>query len=129
MRFLRQHKFTLIFLGVLVFCSVMVILQIEWKRSRKEFKHIELREAMILLQTGGYSNEASRLYLRILPDVAKLSDKQLLDDWQRAVVLIDPGLHQPSNNIYKYYWGVRQEMERRADGHIDRARKLAAEEK
>ena len=49
MRFLRQHKFTLIFLGVLVFCSVMVILQIEWKRSRKEFKHIELREAMILL--------------------------------------------------------------------------------
>ena len=129
MRFLRQHKFTLLFLAVLVFCSVMVIRQMEWTRSRKELKHVELREAMILLQTGGYTNEASKLYFRLWPEVGKLSDKQLLEDWQRAVVLIDPSLHQPSNTIYQYYWNVRQEMERRADRHIDRARKLAAEEK
>jgi hypothetical protein len=129
MRFLRQHKFTLLFLAVLVFCSVMVIRQLEWTRSRKEFKHVELREAMILLQTGGYTNEASKLYFRLWPELAKLSDKQLVEDWQRAVVLIDPNLHQPSNTIYQYYWSVRQEMERRADSHIDRARKLAAEEK
>ena len=129
MRFLRQHKFTLLFLAVLVFCSVMVIRQMEWTRSRKELKHVELREAMILLQTGGYTNEASKLYFRLWPEVGKLSDKQLLEDWQRAVVLIDPNLHQPSNTIYQYYWDVRREMERRADRHIDKARKLAAEEK
>jgi hypothetical protein len=129
MRFLRQHKFTLLFLAVLVFCSVMVIRQMEWTKSRKELKHVELREAMILLQTGGYTNDANRLYLRLWPEVSKLSDKQLVEDWQRAVVLIDPSLHQPSNTIYSYYWDVRHEMERRADRHIDRARKLAAEEK
>lgn len=131
MRFLRQHKFTLLFLAVLVFCSVMVIRQMEWTRSRKELKHVELREAMILLQTGGYTNEASKLYFRLWSDLAKLSDKLLLEDWQRAVVLVDPSpsLYQPSNTIYSYYWDVRREMERRADRHIEKARKLAAEEK
>ena len=129
MPFLRQHKFSLLFLGVLVFCSVMVIRQMDWTVGRKERKHVELREAMILLQTGGYTNDAIKLYFRLWGDVGKLSDKQLVEDWQRAVVLVDPSLHQPSNTIYQYYWNVRQEMERRADRHIDRARKLAAEGK
>jgi hypothetical protein len=127
-KFLRQHKFSLLFLGVLVFCSVMVVLQTDWTVSRQERRHLELREAMILLQTGGYTNDAIKLYFRLWRDVEKLSDKQLVDDWQRAVVLVDPSLHQPSNTIYQYYWNVRQEMERRADRHIDRARKLAADE-
>jgi hypothetical protein len=129
MAFLRRQKFTLLFLGVLVFCSVMVIRQMDWTASRKERKHLELREAMILLQTGGYTNDAINLYFRLWRDVEKLSEKQLIEDWQRAVVLVDPSLHQPSNTIYQYYWNIRKEMERRADSHIDRARKLAAEEK
>ena len=123
MRFLRQHKFTLLFLGVLVFCSVMVIRQIRWREN----KHTELREAMILLQTGGYTNEAIRLYFRLWKDVENLSNRQLVEDWQRSVVLVDPSVHQPSNTIYQYYWTVRREMERRGEGIIERARKLAAE--
>jgi len=123
MRFLRQHKFTLLFLGVLVFCSVMVIRQFRWR----EGKHIELREAMILLQTGGYTNEAIKLYFRLWKDVENLSNRQLVEDWQRSVVLVDPSVHQPSNTIYQYYWTVRREMERRGEGIIERARKLAAE--
>jgi hypothetical protein len=125
MHFLRQHKFTLLFLGVLAFCSVMVIRQLRLRPG----KHVELREAMILMQTGGYTNEASRLLLRLWPDVEKLSNRQLVEDWQRSVVLVDPNVHQPSNTIYQYYWAVRKEMERRGEGHIERARKLAAEEK
>ena len=125
MRFLRRHKFTLLFLGVLAFCSVMVIRQLRLRPA----KHVELREAMILMQTGGYTNEASRLLLRLCPDVEKLSNRQLVEDWQRAVVLVDPSVHLPSNVIYQYYWAVRNEMERRGEGHIERARKLAAEEK
>jgi hypothetical protein len=125
MHFLRQHKFTLLFLGVLAFCSVMVIRQLRLRPGR----HVELREAMILMQTGGYTNEASRLLLRLWPDVEKLSNRQLVEDWQRSVVLVDPNVHQPSNTIYQYYWAVRKEMERRGEGHIERARKLAAEEK
>ena len=106
----------------------MVIRQMDWTARRQERRHVERREAMILLQTGGYTNEAGKLYFRLWSEVEKLSDKQLVDDWQRAVVLIDPGLSQSSNTIYQYYWNVRHEMERRSGSLIDRARKLAAEE-
>ncbi len=124
MRFLSQHKFVLSFLLLLVFCSVMVIRQLDARRS----KHVELREAMILLQTGGYTNQADKLYLRLLRDLDKLSNKALLEDWQRTVILVDPSTIQPSNAIWRYYWNVRNAMERRAEDTIQRARKLADEE-
>ncbi len=129
MLFLRQHKFTLLFLAVLVFCSVMVVRQVDWTQGRKERRHAELREAMILLQTGGYTNDAVKLYFRLWSDIDKLSNQQLVEDWQRAVVLVDPSLHQPSNTIYQYYWNIRNEMERRSENIIERARKLAGEQK
>jgi len=121
--FLRQHKFVLSFLLLLVFCSVMVIRQVDAKKTR----HAELREAMILLQTGGYTNESDRLYLRLLGDLDKLSNSDLIDDWQRTVILVDPGSHQPSNAVWRYYWTVRKEMERRGEDRIQKARKLAEE--
>ena len=123
MYFLRQHKFVLSFLLLLVFCSVMVIRQVDAKKTR----HAELREAMILLQTGGYTNESDRLYLRLLGDLDKLSNSDLIDDWQRTVILVDPGSHQPSNAVWRYYWTVRKEMERRGEDRIQKARKLAEE--
>ena len=125
MRFVRQHRFILLFLALLVFCSVMIIFQLEARRN----KHSELREAMILLQTGGYTNQADRLYLRLLRDLDKLSNKTLIEDWQRTVILVDPSSHQPSNAVWRYYWTVRNEMERRAESTIQRALKLADEEK
>jgi hypothetical protein len=125
MLFLRQHKFALLFLLLLVFCSVMVIRQLDLRNS----KHVDLREAMILLQTGGYTNEANRIYWRLFRDLEKLSDKQLVEDWQRTVILVDPSANQPSNSVWRYYWTVRNEMEKRSEGIIERARKLADEEK
>jgi hypothetical protein len=125
MYFLRQHRFILLFLLLLVFCSVMVIVQLEAGRS----KHTDLREAMILLQTGGYTSEADKLYLRLLRDLDKLSNKALIEDWQRTVILVDPGANQPSNAVWRYYWTVRNQMERRAESTIERARRLANEEK
>jgi hypothetical protein len=125
MLFLRQHKFTFLFLAVLVFCSVMVIRQ----RDRSRDRHAELLEAMIVLQTGGYTNEAGRLYFRLWRDIEKMSNNQLVDDWRRTVTLIDPGVYQPSNSIYRYYWSVRTEMEKRSESIIERARKLAEQEK
>jgi hypothetical protein len=121
MHFLRQHKFTLSFLALLVFCSVMVIRTLEARDDR----HIELREAMILLQTGGYTNQADKIYLRLLGEMDRLSNKTLIEDWQRTVILIDPGSHQPSNSVWRYYWTVRNEMERRSESTIQRALKLA----
>jgi hypothetical protein len=125
MLFLRQHKFPLLFLAVLVFCSVMVVRQLDHSRDR----HGDLLEAMIVLQTGGYTNEAGRLYFRLWRDIEKMSNKQLVDDWRRTVTLIDPGVYQPSNSIYRYYWSVRTEMEKRSESIIERARKLAEQEK
>ncbi|HYV29905.1 MAG TPA: hypothetical protein VEO53_02165 [Candidatus Binatia bacterium] len=125
MRFLAQHKFVLSFLLLLVFCSVMVIRQLDARKS----KHVELREAMILLQTGGYTNQADKLYLRLLRDLDGLSNKALIEDWQRTVILVDPGANQSSNAIWRYYWTVRNAMERRAEDTIQRARKLADQEK
>jgi len=125
MNFLRQHRFVLAFLALLVFCSVMVIRQL----NAKQAKHVEYREAMILLHTGGYTNEADLLYRRLLRELDKLSNKALVEDWQRTVILVDPSSNQPENPIWKYHWTVRKEMEKRAESTIQRARKLAEEEK
>ena len=129
MNFFRQHKFALLFLLLLVFCSTMVIRQLLQRYDARHTRHVELREAMILLHTGGYSNEAARLYWRLYTELPALSNKQLVEDWQRTVILVDPAVHQPSNSIWRYYWTVRNEMERRSEDIIQRARKLADEEK
>lgn len=114
----------LLFMLLLVFCSVMVIRQYLARQAR----HVELREALILLHTGGYTNEATVLYNRLLRDLDKLSNRELVDDWQRTVILIDPSVRAPENLIWKYYWTVRKEMETRAESTIQRARKLAEQE-
>ena len=129
MRFLRQHKFALLFLLLLVFCSIMVVRQLMQRYDARHTRHTELREAMILLQTGGYTNEAARLYWRLYNELETLPNKQLVEDWQRTVMLVDHTAHQPSNSVWRYYWTVRNEMERRSEDIIQRARKLAAEEK
>lgn len=109
---------------LLVFCSVMVVRQYRAKQTR----HVELREAFILLHSGGYSNEAAVLYKRLLRDLENLPTRQLVDDWQRTVIMVDPTANQPDNLVWKYYWTVRQEMEKRSEDTIQKARKLAAEE-
>ena len=123
MNFLRQHKFMLAFLALLVFCSVMVIRQYQARQS----VHVELREALILLHTGGYTNDAEIIYRRLLLDVDKLSTRELVEDWQRTVVIVDPNSQQPQNLIWKYHWFVRKQMELRSADAILRARKLAEE--
>src|SRR5687768_4233106 len=98
MQFLRQHRFTLLFMVVLVFCSVMVIRELKLRES----EHVEVREAFILLHTKGYTNEAQKLYQRLLREYQELSNKELIDDFQRTLLLIDPSAHQPNNLVWKY---------------------------
>ena len=52
---------------MLVFCSVMVLRQFKINHQR----HNELREAFILLQSKGYTNQADRLYYRLLVEVER----------------------------------------------------------
>ena len=123
MRFVRQYRFILLFFALLAFCSVMVLRQISAKQSR----HVEVREAFILLHTRGYTNEARRLYQKLLLDIPRISDRQLLDDFQRTLLLVDPSVPQTNNLVWHYHWTSSNELDRREESTLKRARKLAEE--
>jgi hypothetical protein len=122
--FVQQHKFVLLFLALLVFCSVMVIRQLRASDKR----HVEIREAFVLLHTKGYTNEAQKLYRRLLRDLETLPNEDLIQDFQRTLLLIDPATHQPSNLVWSYHWTVSNELERRSESTLMRALELAREE-
>jgi hypothetical protein len=124
MRLLRQSRFLIVFLGLVVFCSIMVIRQYRANQS----KHIELREAFILLYTKNYQKESRRLYDRLINDVEKLSNRALLDDFQRTLMLVDPATRQPDNLLWRYHWTVSNELEKRSESTLLRALKLADEQ-
>lgn len=128
MRFWRQYRFILLFFALLIFCSVMVVRQV----SLKERKHVEMREAFILLHTRNESELARRLFDKLVMNVPqytkKLSDKQLLDDFQRTLMLVDPYSQQTNNLIWRYHWTVSNELDRRAESSLERARALARDE-
>jgi|SRR6185369_7096538 len=128
MRFFREHRFVLIFLGLLVLCSVMVIRQHNANQSTQaanQSKHVELREAFILLHARGYNDEAARLYQRLLKDLEKLANSDLIEDYQRTLTLVDPAAKQPQNLIWQYHWTVSNELEKREESTLVRARELA----
>ena len=121
MRFLLEYKFVLGFAVVLTFCSVMVVHQ----TGTNQEKHIEVREAFILLHSRGYTNEAQRLYARLLRDMQAFTNKELFDDYQRTLTLVDPLNSHPENLIWKYHWTVSNELEKRSEASLKRALKLA----
>ncbi len=123
MHYFRRNRFILSFLALLVFCSVMVIRQYRLNQAR----HVELREAFILLYTKGYKKEAERIYQRLLEDIHRLPDQRLMDDFQRTLLLVDPTSDQPDNLIWKYHWTVSKQLESRSESTLKRALKLAGE--
>ena len=90
-------------------------------------KHVELREAFILLYTKNYQKESRRLYDRLINDIEKLSNRALLDDFQRTLMLVDPATQQPDNLLWRYHWTVSNELEKRSESTLLRALKLADE--
>jgi len=122
-RLLRQYHFIWTFLAVLVFCSVMVLRQFKINQQR----HNELREAFILLHAKGYTNQADRLYYRLLVEIDRAPDRVLFDDFQRTMMLVEPEVPQPKNLVWKYHWTVSNELEKRSPKAFARALKLAEE--
>jgi len=125
MTFVRQYRYSLLLMLLLVGCSVFVIHRLNARQSR----HVEIREAFILLHTRGYTNQSERLYEYLLRDLQDISNKQLMDDFQRTLILVDPSAHQPENLIWKYHWTVSNELERRSESTLLRALDLAKERK
>jgi len=124
MRFLRRNRIALLTLALLLFCGVMVLRQVLVNQSR----HVELREAFILLHSRGYGPEAERLYRRLLRNLEDLPNRTLMDDYQRTLMLVDPAAAQQDNLIWRYHWTVSNELETRAVSALERARKLAEED-
>ena len=125
MRFLLECKFALIFAAVLTFCSVMVVRQSTLNQSA----HVELREAFIMLHSRGYTNQAQRLYNRLLRDLQDSPNQDLRQDFQRTLTLVDPTVQQPGNLIWKYHWTVSNELEKRSESSMARALKLVFEDR
>ena len=112
-------------MGLLVIGSVVLIEYLHAGQSR----HVEVREAFILLHTRGYTNQANRLYTHLVNEMHTLSNKQLIDDFQRTLLVVDPGANRPDNLIWKYHWTVSNELEKRVESSLVRALKLAEERK
>jgi hypothetical protein len=123
MRFIRQYRSLLIFGFFLALCSTMVVLQI----SRNQSKHVDLREAFILLQTRGYRAQAEHIFRRLIKDIHRLPTRVLLDDFQRTLTLVDASQNQPENLIWVYHWTVSNELEKRSESTLKHALKLAEE--
>jgi len=122
-RRIRRYRAVIFFGAMLVLSSVLVVLQYRANQSR----HLELREALILLHSRGYTNEASRLYDKLLRDLPKLSSRGLMEDFQRTRGLVNPAEPQPDNPVWRYHWVVSNELETRSESTLVRARKLADE--
>ena len=123
--FFRQYRVMLVIMLLLVVASILLIQRFHVRQSR----HVEIREAFILLHTRGYTNEATRLYQKLLNNLQNLSNKQVMDDFQRTLLLVDPSAYQPSNLLWKYHWTVSNEMDKRSESTLMRALKLSEEEK
>jgi hypothetical protein len=121
--FLRQYRFILLFFALLVFCSVMIIRQYTAKPSL----HFKRREAFVLLHARGYTNEAGKIYHKLLLEVPELQTKELFEDFQRTLMLVDPYTSQTNNLIYNYHWMVSHELDKRGEEALREAKKLAEE--
>ena len=124
MHIVRAYRPLLVFIGFLIFCSFMVVNQIHQNQDR----HIELREAFILLHSRGYKAQAEHLYQALLNELQNLPTRLLVDDFQRTLTLVDPARQQPENLVWAYHWTVSNEMEKRSAGALKRALKLAEED-
>jgi len=121
MSFTRRYRFELVFAAFLIFCSVMVVRQFSMNQS----KHLELREAFILLNSRGYRPEAEHLYQNLLAEMERLPDRTLFEDFQRTLTLVDPSRDAPDNLVWQYHWTVSNELEKRSEASLQRALKLA----
>ena len=96
---------------LLVFCSVMVVRQFTTNDSR----HVELRESFLLLVKKGYSTEANQMYQSLILHLQDLPDNTLVHDMQRAAMIVDPAKTDTDNLVWRFYWSIQKELEKRAE--------------
>jgi hypothetical protein len=79
------------------------------------------------LHNKGYADQAQRSYQRLVLDLQKNSQAQLIEDLQRTSMLINPAEPQSDNLIWRYHWSVAKELEKRSEANLVKALKLAGD--
>jgi hypothetical protein len=112
-RFLRRNQWLLCTLAVLVFSGIMVLRQFR----ANDDAHVALREDFILLHERGQTQSCQHLYEILIRQFPDLSDRTLVEDLERAALLVDPRNPTPDvdNPVWKYYVSVKRELQNRAD--------------
>jgi hypothetical protein len=116
MRFVRQNRFFLLVILVLLFSSIMVLRQFVVNHSA----HASRREDFILLHERKEDKTCAWLYQRLIQELPQLDDQSLSEDLTRMSMVIEPIKADKENLAWKYYVSVGKELERRADKRISR---------
>jgi hypothetical protein len=114
MRFLKRYRFFLLCLAVLICASILVVQQF----LAAETAHFTLREDMIVLFEKGKTAEAEHVYQRLVEELSGVSDKILVDDYQRTALLLQGKEQNVSSLVYKYHWAVKQYLEKRSEQRL-----------
>jgi hypothetical protein len=115
-RFLRRNQYLILTLAVLAFSGVMVLRQFR----ANEAAHVALREDFILLHERGQIQSCQHLYELLIRQLPDQSDQTLVQDLQRAAMLVDQKNPAPDldNPVWKYYVSVKRELQMRAEPRI-----------
>jgi len=110
----QLYRGPLVFVSVLVLGAVLAIRQ----TLNHELGHLRMREDFILLEQRDERREAAACYQRLMSNLPTLSDRALLEDFQRTVLLVDPDVPDTDNLVWKYHWAVRKELEQRTQKRV-----------
>lgn len=122
MRFVRRNQALLLFVAVLVLCSVKVIGQFQANESR----HVENRESFLVLYAKGYFDKADHFYERLVFELPDLPDKTVLDDYQRVTLITPANQKASADDLFlRYRAQLKNEIEKRSPQLLARALKIA----
>ncbi|SRR5258708_7007182 len=116
MRFVRQNQYVLVFLGLLVFCTIMVLREIEARESA----HVQRREDFLFIHEHAQPQAEQRLYQRLIQEFPDLSDRTLADDLQRTGMLVEAKKQEPDNLVWKFHVSLGNELRKRAERRVAR---------
>jgi hypothetical protein len=119
--FLRRQRYSLMFLAALTLCVLLILHQ----TLANESAHVQMREDFILLHGQGQDQPAQHLYQSLIQQLPTLSDRSLIDDFQRMVILDLEEKQTPASLLLKYKGAVARVLERRTEERVAQALKRA----
>lgn len=114
MQFFRRNRFAVLTVTVAVFACVLVTWQYLINRSA----HTAQVEDFLLLYGRNETKASEHLYQVLIQRLPHIGDRELVQDLQRAAMVIDPKTPQTENLVWKYYVSVNNELKRRAEKRI-----------